>query len=189
MGFFSADCVGCGHPILHPNKTNPINAWMNVGVAIWPSGAIRTGFYDGYGNLDQSIDSCAVGHDTTVWHEACWVASGSPEDYRGPSPSSADQGWFFPDGAHTIPEPTTGGYEVTTVTADGCDSSSGEYASYLDAVGSLKEACEATEGHYGGIVEHTLPIDGHGIIYSIDLLDGEPVLTVHYRYHITPITD
>lgn len=186
MGFSSVDCVGCGHPILHAHKTNAVNAWMNVGVAITPAGGIISGFYDGYGRLDQDF---AVGGENTVWHEACWVVSGSPTDHRGPSPSSADQGWFFPEGAHTIPEPVAGGYEVTTVTADGCDSSSGEYASYLDAVGSLKEACEATGEQYGGIVESTLPIDGHGIIYSIDLLDGEPVLTVHYRYHITPVTE
>lgn len=105
MGFFSADCTGCGHPILNAHATNPINQWMHIGVAIWPNGNIRTGFYDGYGNLDERIDSCAVGDDTTVWHEACWIAAGSPTDYRGPSMPSPDQGWFFEDGAHDMPEP------------------------------------------------------------------------------------
>lgn len=185
MGFFSANCVGCGHPILHANKTNEINAWMNVGVAIWPSGAIRTGFYDGYGNLDQPFDSPAVGDDTTVWHEACWIASGSPAEYRGPSPSAPDQGWFFQDGAHTIPEPTVDGYEVTTVTADGCDSCSADYRTYLDAVCSLEEACAYVTESYGGEARYSNPIDGHGVIYTIDMIDREPALTVHYRYHIS----
>lgn len=108
MGFFSADCTGCGHPILHAHKTNAINAWMNVGVAITPAGEVISGFYDGYGNLDQRREFCAVGDQTTVWHEACWIVAGEPTDYRGPSRLSDDQGWFFEDGAHTLPEPTGG---------------------------------------------------------------------------------
>lgn len=185
MGFFSADCVGCGHPILHAHKTNDVNAWMNVGVAIWPDGTIRTGFYDGYGNLDERIDRCAVGQDTTVWHESCWIAAGSPEDYRGPSRPSPDQGWFFPPGAHTIPEPTPAGYELELVTADGTDAASGDYNSYVEVSAGLAEACRSIEEAQGGIVEYSPPIDGHGIIYSIELLDGEPVLRVHYRYKVT----
>ena len=106
MGFFSANCNGCGHPILTSHRTNAINEWMNIGVAITPNGDIVTGWYDGYGNLDQQREFCAVGHDTTVWHEACWVAAGSPAEYRGPSELSEDQGWFFEPGAHDMPEPT-----------------------------------------------------------------------------------
>jgi hypothetical protein len=77
------------------------------------------------------------------------------------------------------------GYEVTTVTADGCDSSSGDYSSYLDAVGSLEEVCDYMRAMHGGWARYSDPIDGHGIIYTIDMIDREPVLTVHYRYHIT----
>ena len=50
----------------------------------------------------------AVVGDATVWHQACWKTAGSPMDYRGPSAPSPDQGWFFEDGAHDLPEPGTG---------------------------------------------------------------------------------
>jgi hypothetical protein len=110
MGFFSQDCTECGHPLLSPAATLPGNAWMSDGVAISarqqePDGRIdiHTGIYDGYGRLD---DAAVVGFDATVWHRACWEVAGRPCDYRGPSPSSPDQGWFFADADHAVPEPT-----------------------------------------------------------------------------------
>lgn len=106
MGFLSANCEGCHHPILSAYATNAINQWMNVGVAITPSGEVISGFYDGYGNLDQRREFCAVGDQTTVWHEACWIAAGSPAKYRGPSRLSDDQGWFFDEGAHDMEDPS-----------------------------------------------------------------------------------
>lgn len=102
MGFFSEDCIECGHPLLSIQATLPINRWMNNGVAITPNGNIRTGSYDGYGALDGAD---AVGVDATIWHHACWTAVGRPLDYCGPSASSDDQGWFFGDSEHAIPEP------------------------------------------------------------------------------------
>ncbi|ORB77100.1 hypothetical protein [Mycobacterium timonense] len=105
MGFFSADCIGCGHPLLSIQATNKVNAWMNWGVAITPDGSILKGRYDGYGRLD--CYEYAVGVDNTVWHEACWRVAGSPMDYRGESAHSSDQGWFFADGAHDMREPVS----------------------------------------------------------------------------------
>lgn len=108
MGFFSANCTG-GHPLLCEQATGKVNAWMNVGVAILPDGSIVKGRYDGYGGLDSSwgdLDG-AVGFSATVWHDACWRAAGQPSDYRGPSESAEDQGWFFDEGAHDLAEPGT----------------------------------------------------------------------------------
>lgn len=102
MGFFSEDCVDCGHPLLSLAATSPVNRWMNNGVAIGPQGNIHAGSYDGYGALDGAD---AVGLDATVWHYACWTVAGRPLDYRGPSASSADQGWFFGNTEHALPEP------------------------------------------------------------------------------------
>jgi hypothetical protein len=108
MGFFSANCT-CGHPLLCDRATGDLNAWMNNAVVILPDGSIIKGRYDGYGGLDSSWGDFAdaVGFSATVWHDACWRAAGRPADYRGPSESAEDQGWFFNDGAHDMAEPGT----------------------------------------------------------------------------------
>jgi hypothetical protein len=77
-------------------------------VAITPNGSIIKGIYDGYGNLNggAEVEAPAMAEaDVTVWHAACWSHAGSPQEYRGPSPGSADQGWFFEEGDHDMPEP------------------------------------------------------------------------------------
>ena len=102
MGFFSANCEGCGHPLLCRRATGEVNAWMNRAVAITRGGSMLKGCYDGYGGLDGFAD--VVG-DTTVWHQACWHVAGAPMDYRGASAPAPDQGWFFDDGAHDLREP------------------------------------------------------------------------------------
>lgn len=103
MGFFSQNCHRCGHPALSIFAADRINAWMVDVVVVTPNGSILKGDYDGYGRVDGRD---AIGLDgNTVWHEACWEVAGSPTDYRGPSPHSDDQGWFFDDGAHSIPDP------------------------------------------------------------------------------------
>jgi hypothetical protein len=82
---------------------------MIQAVAITPDGSLLKGEYDGYGSLHSPSGaefSDAVGHITTVWHRACWEAAGKPDDYRGESAYAEDQGWFFADGAHDMPEPT-----------------------------------------------------------------------------------
>jgi hypothetical protein len=40
-----------------------------------------------------------------AWHEACWRVAGSPEEFRGGSPSAADQGYFFDERDYMIAEP------------------------------------------------------------------------------------
>lgn len=105
MGFFSADCEGCGHPLLSDHATNEINAWMTDGVAILPNGSVIIGAYDGYGRLD-GIEDAQIGYGATVWHEPCWRVAGEPRIYLGESRSSEDQGWFFDDPTHDMPEPT-----------------------------------------------------------------------------------
>jgi hypothetical protein len=109
VGFYSAKCEGCSHPLLCLQATGDINAWMIQAVAITPDGSLLKGEYDGYGSLHSPSGaefSDAVGHITTVWHRACWEAAGKPDDYRGESAYAEDQGWFFADGAHDMPEPT-----------------------------------------------------------------------------------
>lgn len=116
MGFFSQDCEACGHPLLGMPATDRTNRWMNDGVAIMPDGKIITGGYDGYGMLDGTFEGTDEDGDypeptfswesgVTTWHQRCWELSGSPTDNRGDSRSSADQGWFFNDEDHDVPEP------------------------------------------------------------------------------------
>ncbi|OBG21640.1 hypothetical protein A5768_26435 [Mycolicibacterium fortuitum] len=71
-------------------------------VAITTNGSIIKGSYDGYGNIDQ-FEGAII--EATVWHHACWKASGQPTAYQGPSAAAPDQGWFFEDPAHDLAEP------------------------------------------------------------------------------------
>lgn len=106
MGFFSQNCEGCGHPLLSVHAVNQINQWMVNVVAISPSGSIVRGEYDGYGRvIDGNIThDCAVGYDSTTWHEACWLMAGRPSEYTGQSDWASDQGFFFTD-EHDMAEP------------------------------------------------------------------------------------
>lgn len=108
MGFFSSLCEGCHHPLLSPMAVDATNAWMSHGVAIGPGGSITAGVYDGYGRFTDPVTEAQCGpalEQATVWHRACWREAGEPLDYRGESPYAPDQGWFFEDGAHDLPEP------------------------------------------------------------------------------------
>ena len=121
MGFFSADCTGCGHPLLSVYVVNDVNAWMVHGLTIFADGSLIKGAYDGYGRYEPAADTVDPfgGHtygdavEGTVWHQACWLAAGEPMDYRGVSEGSADQGYFFEDPAHDmaapVPIPAGGG--------------------------------------------------------------------------------
>jgi hypothetical protein len=103
MGVFSFMCAGeCGHPLLSPDVTDEVNAWMADGVAVTQAGGIITGSYDGYGRLD-GTDIAESG--ATAWHRACWELAGQPGDYRGESEPADDQGWFFDKGDHDMPDP------------------------------------------------------------------------------------
>ncbi len=102
MGFFSFDCVECGHPMLSPYVLNPTNAWMNEVVVHEDEIRVLYGSYDGYGRvagetMDLSGDACCR-------HRACWEAAGKP-GHTGPSELSDDQGYFFDDGAHDMEKP------------------------------------------------------------------------------------
>lgn len=111
MGFFSQDCEGCAHPALSEEATDAINAWMNDVVVVTPHGSVIRGSYDGYGTLTEpggAQHEYAVGDGNTVWHTACWEKAGRPTDFRGSSRHSQDQGWFFGDGEHTVPDPRLG---------------------------------------------------------------------------------
>lgn len=111
MGFFSQDCDGCGHPALSEDATEAVNEWMNDVVVITPHGSVIRGSYDGYGTLTEPSGAeheYAVGDGNTVWHTACWEKAGEPTDFRGSSRRSQDQGWFFGDGEHSIPDPRLG---------------------------------------------------------------------------------
>ncbi len=109
MGFFSEDCKRCGHPALSAMATNDVNAWMNEVVAIWPTGDLTVGPYDGYGgvnDVDYVIGAEAeYGQGNTIYHRACWEVAGKPRRYGGPCRPSEDQGWFFDTGAHDVPDP------------------------------------------------------------------------------------
>lgn len=112
MGFFSQDCEGCGHPALSEQATETINAWMNDVVVITAHGSVIRGSYDGYGTVREPGSAVeheyAIGDGNTVWHTACWEKAGKPTDFRGESRRSEDQGWFFGDGEHSIPDPRLG---------------------------------------------------------------------------------
>lgn len=132
MGMFSQDCAGCGHPALGQLATTAgVNTWMSDVIAITPTGGIHAGEYDGYGHVDGA--ELAVGDSNTIWHRACWEVAGKPLDYRGPSVDSADQGWFFEDGAHDLPDPRTGGASASTSNGD------------ADPVAAMTELLEKSE--------------------------------------------
>lgn len=103
MGFFSGNCCDCKHPLLSPRATNSTNRWMTDAVAILENESIIKGEYDGYGNIGGL--QILADFDATLWHEACWIVAGRPTGYRGPYERSEDQGFFFDDPAHDMPDP------------------------------------------------------------------------------------
>jgi hypothetical protein len=103
MGFFSYNCRGCGHPLLH-NSFSPTNAWMIEGVAITEEGSILQGTYDGYGHLS-GLGILDQGEKPDVYHKACWDVLGRPMEYKGGSKDARDQGYFFSAKAHDMARP------------------------------------------------------------------------------------
>ena len=108
MGFFSWDCKRCDHPLLGPAGLDPDgkNAWMQKGVALTKRGDRILGDYDGYGRLDD-VDIWGDA-EPEVYHAACFELAGRPE-FTSPSRSSADQGYFFENGTHSLPDPRGSG--------------------------------------------------------------------------------
>ena len=107
MGLFSCDCKYCDHPLLSIMACHADNTWMNEAVVIRPDGELIYGPYDGYGRVgDGELGwSENVIDGSTCYHYACWIVLGRPLEFSGASESSEDQGWFFEDGAHDIPDP------------------------------------------------------------------------------------
>ena len=116
MGFSSYDCRGCGHPLLSGHATNPINAWMEETVVLFPDGDVVRGFYDGYQGVELEDWSTLLLYEipggsewstgADVWHGPCWEVCGDPP-YIGPAENAEDQGYFFDDPTHDLPNPLT----------------------------------------------------------------------------------
>lgn len=135
MGFFSWECKGCGHPMLSEHATNHINGWMEQVVEIRKDGSELVGHYDGYGviktliwpepppritssgearlwaiarwrleNKPDPTDVQVESSEPCLWHYACWHLAGEPHVYS-PSKMADDQGYFFGDGDHDLPDP------------------------------------------------------------------------------------
>lgn len=110
MGFFSWDCVECGHPALSPKavNNNKINLWMTQ-VVVHHDRHVYRGEYDGYGEVVGALgglDLVDLDGEACLRHQACWEVQGKP-GYSKPSRSSADQGFFFEDPDHAMARPQT----------------------------------------------------------------------------------
>jgi len=106
MGFFSANCRACGHPLLsRAATTEGVNGWMRFGVVVFGNGEVHDGEYDGYGRLDGHDVHDGYLYEGSVYHEDCWKALGKPMDFVGKSDDADDQGWFFDDGDHDMASP------------------------------------------------------------------------------------
>lgn len=104
MGFFSALCVGCEHPLLSTySATDGVNDWMTDAVAV-KDGKVTFGEYDGYGSIGE-VAQAIVG--ASCWHKACFLIAGSPTVGTPVSADAPDQGYFFDDSAHTMADPRT----------------------------------------------------------------------------------
>ena len=104
MGFFSYNCLECGHPLLSSGATDQgINEWMTDCVVLTYCGSRILGEYDGYGCVGDSKSA----DGSACLHRACWEKAGKPEydRYGKASSNAADQGWFFSDGAHDLIDP------------------------------------------------------------------------------------
>ncbi len=122
VGMFSVLCHGCEHPLLSPSATGSVNEWMSDCVAVRDGAVVASGMYDGYGTI--GVCEYAV-DDTACWHEACWDVAGRPLTGFGVSRHAEDQGWFFDDGDHDLPDPrgVRGPLRVETVACVTADKS------------------------------------------------------------------
>jgi len=117
MGFFSWDCKLCGHPLLSEHVLEDKNKWMNKCVALFESGSVIKGSYDGYGRLgDNDVEDQAG--EPECYHEACWIISGKPTEFKEESRSSRDQGYFFDPDTHNMPEPKKENIDLIKTTAE-----------------------------------------------------------------------
>jgi hypothetical protein len=154
MGVFSWDCKYCGHPMLMLEATNVKNRWMNRVVVLTKRGSMYRGLYDGYGRVDGAeIDST---DEPECYHENCWDIAGRPTKYSEPSKSSADQGFFFGNGAHDIDPPS--------IDPDKCITYSlkeivDKLTNYLEVFGDMPVAVSGYDGDWESIQYGTLVTD------------------------------
>jgi len=105
MGFFSWNCKCCGHPMLSPYAITETNGWMNNVVVLEADGSILRGEYDGYGRVGEHEINIDSEKEPECYHRSCWEKAGKPTEYTGASEYSADQGYFFDEGAHDMEDP------------------------------------------------------------------------------------
>lgn len=103
MGFFSAVCVGCDHSLLCSQATTcGVNEWMSECVAVRDNRVVAVGQYDGYGSIGETLNAI---DNASCWHAACWEVAGYPVVGTPVSKNAQDQGWFFSEGVHDLPDP------------------------------------------------------------------------------------
>jgi hypothetical protein len=105
MGFFSYNCLGCGHSIRSANARHAPQ-WMIATTQVLPLGQPIQGYYDGYGRIvtdaDREIAVEVFGGEAGLYHTACWELSGRPGFTRR-SRRAGDQG-FFCDSSPSEPQ-------------------------------------------------------------------------------------
>jgi len=114
MGFYSYKCRGCSHPLLSRYATSRLNNWMEDVVIIHKTdGVVARGAYDGYGRIPRldGAEMYTLGYNDETdqakeacWHRACWQKAGEPA-FDKASDSADDQGYFFNEGDHDMPDP------------------------------------------------------------------------------------
>lgn len=92
MGFFSVNCLGCGHS-LRSSHTHGHGHWTNFAVALTESGNRLVGEYDGYGRIG-SYDAGIGAEPMSAYHRSCWMILGQPDHYTVDSDDASDQGYF-----------------------------------------------------------------------------------------------
>jgi hypothetical protein len=106
MGFFSVNCLACGHS-LRSAHTHGRGHWTNYAVVFTQHGSRVIGEYDGYGRVgpdDPDDDSIIGSDDVSAYHRACWMIVGQPNHFTVPSDDAYDQGYFV---ASEPPKPAT----------------------------------------------------------------------------------
>lgn len=98
MGYFSVECLGCGHSLRSQEACESQSRWMTKAVAITPTGACVRGEYDGYGSILSPRTREGEGllgyEPVAAYHVACWVLLGQPRNEERLSQGAHDQGFF-----------------------------------------------------------------------------------------------
>lgn len=97
MGFFSVNCIGCGHS-LRSSHAHGAGNWMTFAVLFPETGGKVIGEYDGYGRVvghDSDDDEPLIGFNyVSAYHRACWMILGQPDHFTVASSDAHDQGYF-----------------------------------------------------------------------------------------------